>query len=443
MASDRNRRPICKSQTLPAITTMSLPEIRPLHVGLVVVLYASGCSFGPAKLRSTRTAYNVAVQRSTNEELLLNLVRLRYREPTLFLGVSIISSSFNYQVGADTSGSWSRGGGRLLGLGGSMRYSDSPTTPYTPLQGEKFTKQILAETDPYTFALLHRAGWSLDRLLRIMVERLGSLQNDPSPPGAGGEPAPVERFCAFATRLQELQNQGKLRLRIGQGENRKLLGGIPRTSVDAKEVIDAEKAGYEIDTDRQDESKLELRRAGPVSLVLEAELADKDLRELLGDAVPLPPTGTDGGARNRTLVLITDRVCKEPSAEDGELSGDSLTVPVLFRSFNDMLFYLAQRVSVPEVDLRRGVIKTREGPDGAEIDRYYWGEMKPLLKVHTRDYPPDAAFVAIRYRGHWYYIDDRDITSKDTFALLSQISALQAGDVESRQPILTVPVSGR
>lgn len=47
----------------------------------VLSLATGGCaSLGPAAIRWERTDYNVAIQETQNEQLLLNLVRLRYSE---------------------------------------------------------------------------------------------------------------------------------------------------------------------------------------------------------------------------------------------------------------------------------------------------------------------------------------------------------------------------
>jgi hypothetical protein len=54
---------------------------------------------------------------------------------------------------------------------------------------------------------------------------------------------------------------------------------------------------------------------------------------------------------------------------------------------------------------------------------------------------PTGAYVAVEYRGHWFYIEDPDLQSKSTFALLQMVLALQAGDVPSTGPVLTLPVS--
>ena len=48
--------------------------------------------------------------------------------------------------------------------------------------------------------------------------------------------------------------------------------------------------------------------------------------------------------------------------------------------------------------------------------------------------------MAIPYRDHWFYIDDRDADSKATFSLLMQLFALQAGQGgDTSAPVLTIP----
>ena len=53
---------------------------------------------------------------------------------------------------------------------------------------------------------------------------------------------------------------------------------------------------------------------------------------------------------------------------------------------------------------------------------------------------PDMAFVAIPYRGQWFYLADNDLESKSTFMLLTQLFRLQAGAAKSAGPTLTLPV---
>jgi len=72
-----------------------------------------------------------------------------------------------------------------------------------------------------------------------------------------------------------------------------------------------------------------------------------------------------------------------------------------------------------------------------------WSQMTgSLLRVHSGTWPPVNASVAIEHHGHWFWIDDSDLTSKSTFALLSQLFSLQAGGASAAAPVLTIPVGG-
>ena len=57
-------------------------------------------------------------------------------------------------------------------------------------------------------------------------------------------------------------------------------------------------------------------------------------------------------------------------------------------------------------------------------------------------FPPLNAYVSIRYRNHWFYIEDNDLNSKSTFSLLVQLYDLQSGDAKGSAPVLTLPIGG-
>ena len=73
--------------------------------------------------------------------------------------------------------------------------------------------------------------------------------------------------------------------------------------------------------------------------------------------------------------------------------------------------------------------------DGRELTR-------GLFEVHAckGHKPPPTAYAAIKNRGYWYYIDDRDQVSKTTLALVLQLSRLDFGTQKAIGPILTLPV---
>jgi hypothetical protein len=65
-----------------------------------------------------------------------------------------------------------------------------------------------------------------------------------------------------------------------------------------------------------------------------------------------------------------------------------------------------------------------------------------LFAVRTARKRPAEAFVAVEYRGHWFYVPDCDLQSKSTFLLLSQLFALQSGDPKDRAANVILTLGG-
>jgi hypothetical protein len=103
--------------------------------------------------------------------------------------------------------------------------------------------------------------------------------------------------------------------------------------------------------------------------------------------------------------------------------------------------YLAHGVEVPDEHLRCGAACLPEDGDGHVIEPRE--VTRGLFEVHAckGHKPPPSAYVAVQYRGYWYYIDDRDQASKATFALMLQLSRLDfARQRLGGAPMLTLPV---
>jgi hypothetical protein len=66
-------------------------------LAVLTVHLPGGCSFGPHALERTRLPYNAAINRTTEEQLLLNIVRLRYNDTPSSLAVSAIATQFELQ----------------------------------------------------------------------------------------------------------------------------------------------------------------------------------------------------------------------------------------------------------------------------------------------------------------------------------------------------------
>jgi len=102
------------------------------RIGLCLLL--GGCAqLGPQAIKGTRLDYNIAVQRTTDEQLLVNLVRMRYRDTPFFLDVSAIAAQLSFSTGASASADLVRGGDDNFGLDGNINFTETPTISYSPL----------------------------------------------------------------------------------------------------------------------------------------------------------------------------------------------------------------------------------------------------------------------------------------------------------------------
>ena len=62
-----------------------------------------------------------------------------------------------------------------------------------------------------------------------------------------------------------------------------------------------------------------------------------------------------------------------------------------------------------------------------------------LINIYHSKELPENKFTAVRYRDHWFYIDDGDLKSKRTFAFLMILfSMMETGGTEGL-PLITIP----
>lgn len=102
------------------------------------------------------------------------------------------------------------------------------------------------------------------------------------------------------------------------------------------------------------------------------------------------------------------------------------------------MFYLSHAICVPLEHQHAGLAVITTDEFDTPLD---WADITGdlLLVRHSSDKPACAA-VAVKHRGYWFYIDDRDHSSKATFALLTQLFELRASGGAGRGPVLTLPV---
>jgi hypothetical protein len=142
------------------------------------------------------------------------------------------------------------------------------------------------------------------------------------------------------------------------------------------------------------------------------------------------------GHRRYDLVVASDafdplRVPSAPSTE----------VRLSPRSNVQVDFYLANGVEVPPEHIAAGLVRPPVAPDGTPFDLR--AVTAGLFTVHAAKghKPPSCAYVAVKYRDYWYYVDDRDQPSKMTLGLVLNLGRLDFSAQEGAAgPFLTLPV---
>ncbi|MBU0617361.1 MAG: hypothetical protein KKI02_06575 [Planctomycetes bacterium] len=409
--------------------------------GLILAVAASvqfaalcGCVLGPAALEASRLRYNNVIQETTNEQLLLNLVRLQYREAPLFLEVGSVSAQFSFQGGADVAAAINEGPNPInpdaLDLGAGVGYEESPTVTFTPLQGEDFVNRILSPLPLDVLVLLSRSGWSIDRVLRVTVQQMNGLDNASRASGpTPKDPPRYEEFARVTQAFRSLQKKGLLELGYETREADLPLS-FAADSVSLPDAVDTISQGYGLR--RSEDSERLILTSTARALVWRLTPATKETAEV-AEIVQL--LGLDPG-----LDTYEIRLGQAPQATAPGTAGHAAQITVMTRSMMGLLFYLSQAVEVPQPHRAQGWVTTTVDAQGQPFD---WSRVTgDLLQVHVRATPPRHPAAAVRYLGYWYYIDNADLTSKSTFGLLSQLFALQAGEAKGVTPVLTLPIGG-
>lgn len=355
-----------------------------LLAALTVTGLLSGCqsAFGPQALARTHPAYNAAISASVNEQMLQNLVRLRYRDVALFLEIGSVTASLSLGANIGASASVEIGGSDSLSPAAGIVYSDNPTISYAPLRGEDLLKSILSPLQLESILVLTQSGWSIDRVFGLCFERINNVYNAPTASGPTPETAPdYQQFNRLLQLLRTLQS-------------RRLI------------EIGAQQNGEATD------------------IVVQLTAGDKDLAHEIGQVYDLLQLDRSSSR----FKLNTDFL---------EVAGSQWTVRT--RSISSLLYYLSQNVEAPGAHRSAGLVTVTTAEHGGAFD---WSDTPAgnLFKVRSGSERAEDAYIATYYRGHWFWIEDTDLQSKSTFMLLRQLFDLQAGQSTFQGPTLTLPV---
>lgn len=402
-----------------------------------LLLGTTGCQIGPRALTVGHAQYADAARRISDEQMLLNLVRLRYRETPVWLEVTSISTQFEFDSSGEVSGTLNENVGQegalnpnSLGLAGRVGYSERPTITYNILGGEDFLKRLLKPISVDAISALAESGWRGDRVLRLTVERMNGLRN--APRASGPTPTDAPRYKPFLEAVNLIRDLANRNLIEFEFDTRFEYISDPVLSekVGGDTVVDAAKIGAEFKY-VDEGAKMALTREQRVLIMRFAQRAEQS-----PEAAHLRDILALDSARIRFDVIDPVEADYDPIEPRSNLSNIAIDT----RSLIGVMYYLSNAVDVPPEDMASGPVTATVDEDGGPFD--WQNLLGDIFVVRCSKKRPERAAVSVPYRGNWFYLEHDDESTLSTFALLNQLASLQAGDSTGAAPVLTIPVGG-
>jgi hypothetical protein len=342
------------------------------------MLALAGCtSRGPEVIPTDRFNYNASIANSMQEQLLLNIVRMRYGEAPFFLDVASVVQQYSRTARADVTGlaifNGASDGQAGVGFSGTM--VETPTITYRPIVGAELVNQLVQPIPPSVVIILMAHGWDAREIMLITVERLNDLRNPLSSGASMMDVKAREDFFTVLSQIAYLQLRAGLRVRAVPKDQG---GGYTlRTQPGANETpeITAMRARFR-------------------------EILDIDQNATFTDIVSSPRS-----ARNQIAIET--------------------------RSVMSILAEISRDIRAPERDIESGRAYPGRGEDSLT-----------LAKIMCADERPSDAYIAVEYRGTWFYVPDTDLQTKRVFALLQMLLAVQTAPERSLAPLITVGAGG-
>ena len=340
------------------------------------LLLETGChSIGPHTVSRDRLDYSEAIAQSWKHQTLLNLVRLRYRDTPMFLEVGQIVSGYTLETAIEVSGEIANEAG--------------PGDTFLGLGASgKYT-----DRPTITYTPLTGDEFLIDLMRPVSITTiLGLVQ-------AGYD-------TDFALEL---------------GVSR--LNGLKNASV---------KGGKSYSADPQFLQAVDLLRRIQEADALEVTLGNRATNgvielSFLEDNVP---EKTLAEIQEVKRMLNLDAACNAYRVVTGSRSGAKGTLAVGSRSVLQIMIALSGFVQVAPKDVAEGRTFASFEVDAKSV---------PPLRVLSGDKAPKDAYVAVRYRNRWFWVDDCDWQSKRTISTIQLLFTLANPIRQQNLPQVTIP----
>lgn len=283
-----------------------------------------------------------------------------------------------YELESEIELGFSWNGGQAQSVGGRGMYTDRPTITYAPLMGEKFAQSLLRPLPLAPILLLIQSGYPADDVLRICIQGVNGIENS-------------RRSSVFGRQAD----------------------------VQFDELLGLFRSVYEADGIAMRLRKTDTR-AQPI--IIFRPPADEAAEKHLG--------------RLKKLLGLDPRF-DEFKIVHGRFALDDREIAILSRSMLQIMTAFASGIETPASDIAGNRLNEARQAIGLQNEASH-----ALIRVHNGTSRPETAFVAVRYRSHWFWIDDQDVHTKYRFNFLMILfSFTERGSTDTLTPVLTVPVN--
>jgi len=403
----------------------------------------AGCTVGPALYETSFTQYNDAVRKTLDEQMLANLVRIRYLESPIFLQVSSLNTNFSVGGNAGVSGTAVSGGDNSVGgsLGGT--YSESPTISFSMPESQKYYGRLLAPLSAKQVTSLVLGGFDSELVFQTAVRGVNGLQNvNAEFDGSAEESVSYARFREALALIKKLRSEGIVDLELGGKETFWSSPVAVNATSDLSQVLMLGAASYAMSNDAEIvrypdgtwqthryEKHMALRFS-PASSDSPDALRLKELLALKVDHYNFSIVESEMVNAEKARGILG----QSPGALDPSVVW--VEIGMRGRSMMEILQVASKEVQVPAEDIARGTATANQAPEmQSSTGAPDW------LVIKSSDKAPENSSLSIEYRGNWFYVDDTDLKSRETFAMLTALFAVVGGTVPGAHPVLTLPVN--
>jgi hypothetical protein len=353
------------------------PSVKPLGAALLALALAGCASVGPGMVAVDRFDYSSAIADSWKEQTLLNIVKIRYVDLPVFVDVSSIVAGYSLQTGVT--------------VGGVVSSERAVQGNYGSISGQAIY------TDRPTITYVPMTG---EKFLRGLITPID----------------PKNIFFMLQAGYPADFILGLTVESLNGVRNRSAAGGTVREA-------DAEFA-------RVQQLLREVQAAGGVGMRVEEDKAKGSTAVLFFQREDLPADLQEKSAEIRRLLRL-DPDQQKFVLTYSPMRGAGNELAVNSRSLLQILQAFSSYVEVPEQDLRDRI--------AAPALAHAAAEQRQVGRIRSGPARPETAYVAVQYRGTWFWVDHSDWLTKRALTAVMFFFTLADTGSPDKLPLITIP----